>query len=253
MPPKTARVPRVAVLTILAGLAIGPAVAGSSMKLSPELAPVAAQPVLGRTHDLWRSGLEFADWRASAPTSFDPRYWSWDVPLGESHADEELRVDVSRVGFGFDLDSPDATAASQCLAQGRFAVHTRYHGRVEDETTVTLPGYPRIDCKLDGAHQGLMSLRPDFLTQRDSGLLKFGEHLWNVQSVNNLASQRSSFPLARLGYEFRAGGAVVAAVETAGKGRVWFSPSLAADEREELATAMSALLYYATILDEQDR
>lgn len=252
MPPKIARVTRFAALAVLVGLAAGQAMAGPSMKLSPDLAQVTAQPVLGRTHDIWRRGLEFADWRARAPKSFDPRNWSWDVPLGESHGDEELRVDISKVAFGFDLDSADVTASTQCLAQGRFAVHTRYHGRVEDETTVTLPGYPRIDCKLAGA-RGMMSLRPDFLTQRDSGLLRFAERSWNVQSVNNLASQRSSFPLARFGYEISSGGKVVAAVETAGKGRVWFSPALADDEREELAEAMSALLYYATILEDEDR
>ncbi|HUQ09024.1 MAG TPA: hypothetical protein VM146_01820 [Steroidobacteraceae bacterium] len=223
------------------------------MKLSPELMEVTAQPVRGRTPDVWRGALAFADWRASTPASFDPRYWSWDVPLGEAHTDEELRVDVSKVGFTFDLDSAAASAASRCLAQGRFAVHTEFRGRVEDETSVTLPGYPRIDCKLSGASEGRLTLRPDFLTQRDSGLVRFGEHLWNVQSVNNLATQRSSFPLARFGYEFRSGGTVVAAVETAGKGRVWFSAGLAAQEREQLAAAMSALLYYATILEEQDR
>lgn len=247
------RVPwRLALPTLACLWACASVAAPLSMKLSPDLDQVEAQPVLGRAAKLADGGIEFAEWHASTPAPFDPRYWSWDLPVSDSHPNEELRVDVSKVAFGFDLDGGGAPAASQCLAQGRFAVHTQYRGRVTDETTVTLPGYPRIDCKLDGSREGRLTLRPEFLTQRDSGLLRYGEHFWNVQSVNNLASQRSSFPLARFGYEFRSGGVVVAAVETAGKGRVWFAPGLSADDKEQLAAAMSALLYYAAILEEQD-
>ena len=130
--------------------------------------------------------------------------------------------------------------------------------RVTDETVVTLPGYPRLDCKFAGLHdgskdeEGRLSLRPTFLTQRDSGLVRFGERLWNVQSVNNLATQRSSFPLGRFGYEVRRSGAVVAAVEVAGRGRVWFVPGLADDERRELAVTVAALLYYGVLLEQMD-
>lgn len=226
-----------------------------AMRLSPELKGVDATPVLGRKPGQWQGGLQFSVWRSAPPASFDAGTWSWDAPLGESHANEELRLDVDRVGFEFELRSEAgaAPALSQCLAQGRFAVHTEYRGDTTDETTVTLPGYPRIDCKLSGAHGGRLSLRPAFVSQRDSGQLQVGDKLWNVQSVNNLASQRSNFPLARFGYEFSSGGSVVAAVEIAGSGRVWFKPGLPDEAREELAAAMTALLYYGAFLDAQDR
>jgi hypothetical protein len=224
-----------------------------AMRLSGDLKNVEAMPVRGRKPGQWQAGFQFASWESAPPASFDAGSWSWDAPMGESRSNEEVRLDVDRVGFEFEL-RPAANAApamGQCLAQGRFAVHTEYRGNTTDETTMTLPGYPRVDCKLSGAQRGYLSLRPAFVSQRDSGLLQVGEKLWNVQSVNNLASQRSNFPLARFGYEFSTGGEVVAAVETAGSGRVWFQPGLSEEDREDLAAAMTALLYYGAFLDTQ--
>jgi hypothetical protein len=225
------------------------------MRLSPELEQVEPMPVQGRKPGQWQGALQFASWQSAPPVSFDAGTWSWDVPLGDSHANEEARLDVDRVGFEFELRTADNAppASSQCLVQGRFAVHTEYRGDTRDETTVTLPGYPRVDCKLSGARGGRLWLRPTFVTQRDSGLLQVGDRQWQVRSVNNLASQRSSIPLARFGYEISTGKTVVAAVETVGAGRVWFQPGLANEEREDLAAALTALLYYGAFLDAQDR
>lgn len=235
-------------------VALSAAAGPLSMKLAPDLGAVEPVPVNGRKTNLWTGAIGFGDWQATPPAPFDSRTWTWEALMPESHADEEVRVDVTRTAFEFEsrTPEPDASVRAQCLAQGRFGVHTEYRGRVTDETTVTLPGYPRIDCKFAGAGEGRISLRPDFLTQRDSGLARFGERLWSIQSVNNLASQRSSLPLARFGYEFRKGGEVVAAVEIAGKGRVWFSPGLTPDEHRELASVMTALLYYGALLQEMD-
>jgi hypothetical protein len=226
-----------------------------AMRLSPDLKEAEAIPVRGRKPGQWQGGVQFATFESEPPASFDAGSWSWDAPMRASHANEEARLDVDRVGFEFELRPVGSTAPalSQCLAQGRFAVHTEYRGNTTDETTVTLPGYPRVDCKLAGPHRGYLSLRPAFISQRDSGLLQIGEKVWNVQSVNNLASQRSNFPLARFGYEFISGGKVVAAVETAGTGRVWIQPGLPEGDREDLATAVTALLYYGAFLDAQDR
>jgi hypothetical protein len=232
----------------------GVAAAPLSMKLAPELGAVEPISVLGRGASLWKGEIGFGGWQATLPAPFDSKSWTWEALMPESRSDEDLRVDAGTTAFQFELHAPEAAAddGAQCLAQGRFGVHTENRGRVTDETTVTLPGYPRIDCKFAGAGGGRMSLRPDFLTQRDSGLARFGDRLWNIQSVNNLASQRSSFPLARFGYEFRRGGEVVAAVEIAAKGRVWFSPNLTADEHRELASAVTALLYYGMLLEQMD-
>jgi hypothetical protein len=225
-----------------------------AMKLAPELQGVEPQAVQGRKSGLWQAEVQFGDWRTTAPAPFDAQTWTWEAILPESRANEALRVDVHHLGFDFELRSATGSGSifNQCMAQGRFAVHEEFRGRVTDETSVALPGYPRIDCKLAGPQPGQLSLRPDFLTQRESGLARFGARSWNVQSVNNLATQRSSFPLGRFGYEFRAGGDVVAAVETAGIGRVWFHPSLNATEREELTAVMTTLLYYSVLLEEQD-
>jgi hypothetical protein len=226
-----------------------------AMKLAPEFDGIEPDVVFGRKADLWKGDLRFGEWQATVPAPFDIRTWTWEALMPESRPDEELRVDVERTTFQFELRSSANAAApafAQCVAQGHFAVHTRHTERVTDETEITLPGYPRIDCKLAGARAGQMSLRPELVTQRDSGLLRFGERLWTLQSVNNLASQRSSFPLARFGYEVRDEGEVVAAVETAGKGRVWLHPKISVAEREELAVALAALLYYGVLLESQD-
>lgn len=235
----------------------GAASAAPAMKLAPELAGVTPDAVNGRRGELWSQQLGFGGWQASALAPFDIRTWTWEALLPESRSDEELRVDAVRTPFRFDVravGAPDATTV-RCVARGRTAVHTEYRGRVTDETTVTLPGYPRLDCHLEGAVPGRLSLRPDPVTQRDAGLLRVddaatGVRLWNIQSVNNLATQRTSFPLGRFGYEFRAGGDVVAAVETLGRGRIWWSPRLEAAEREALAPAMVALLHYALLLEQ---
>ena len=225
-----------------------------AMRLAPELKEVPAIPVQGRKPGQWQGGFQFAEWQSSPPVTFDAGSWSWDAPMRASHANEEARLDVDRMGFEFDwrsaADAPPVLG--QCLAQGRFAVHTEYRGDTTDETAVTLPGYPRVDCKLSGPQRGYLWLRPAFVSQRDSGELQVGDKHWKVQSVNNLASQRSNFPLARFGYEFSVEGKVVAAVETAGTGRVWFQPGLAEEDREDLAAAMAALLYYGAFLDAQD-
>ena len=75
-------------------------------------------------------------------------------------------------------------------------------GRCPGTRNSPLPGFPRLDCEFSGAYTGVMSLRTDFATQRDSGVADFGARRWQVRSVNNLQAQKGSFPLARFGYEF---------------------------------------------------
>ena len=150
-------------------------------------------------------------------------------------------------------DAPGSRPASAgCLAQGRFASLTTFHARSEDETSITIPGYPRLDCEFTGARAGTLALRADFATQRDSGDARFGADRWLVRSVNTHAKQRSNFPLTRFGYEIVLGKRAVAAVETYGAGRVWVLPDLSREQQEQLSTVAAALLYYGRLLDLQD-
>lgn len=239
-------------------MSVAASAAPLSMKLAPELAGLKPLAVSGKVPDLWKGEMQYGPWQSTSPVPLATRTWTWEALLPDT--DDQTHVEAPRTAFQFELRDGDPAVAVgvQCLARGSFGVRTEERGRVTDETVVTLPGYPRLDCKFAGLDQepggevGQLSLRPAFLTQRDSGLARFGERLWNIQSVNNLATQRSSFPLGRFGYEIRRSGALVAAVEVAGKGRVWFVPELAEDERRELALTVAALLHYGVLLEKMD-
>jgi hypothetical protein len=125
----------------------------------------------------------------------------------------------------------ESPSSAGCLAQGSFASLTTFHARSEDETSITIPGYPRLDCEFAGARTGTLTLRADFATQSDLGDARFGADHWLVRSVNTHAQQRSNFPLTRFGYEIVLGNRAVAAVETYGAGRVWVLPDFRASSR----------------------
>ena len=242
------------IILMLAILAAG-CTAAPTMKLAPELAAVPPKPVSGREAVLGRGVLAFDRWTSTVPARIPNDHWlrvSNSIATGPG---EDAGIDVDRAKLDFSVSSGGGAAAatqSQCVARGRFAKHAAYRGRTTDETAVNVPGYPRIDCEFTGARAGQLSLRPSWLSQRDSGTADFGERRWTVESVNNVESQRSNFPLARFGYEFRSNGKVVAAVETWGAGRVWIDPALSGAEQDELAVATTALLYYASLLEYED-
>jgi hypothetical protein len=240
---------------VLAFAAAGCSTTPVSMKLAPELAGIVPRPVVGRSGNAVRDALAFDRWSAAVTLHRDDDRAAAHGDVLVTSANEEVSVDTQRTGFEFNLRSSGvapSTIRGQCMAQGRFGSHTAHRGRTTDETSMTLPGYPRLDCAFSGAQSGRLTVRPTFVTQRDFGSAQFAEHLWEIRSVNNLASQRTEFPLARFGYEFRVGGRVVAAVETWGAGRVWMDPTLRPQDEEELSVAMTALLYYGSLLDLDD-
>ena len=67
-------------------------------------------------------------------------------------------VKAERAWLEFEIvaDAPGSRPTSAgCLAQGRFASLTTFHARSEDETSITIPGYPRLDCEFTGARAAL--------------------------------------------------------------------------------------------------
>jgi hypothetical protein len=227
--------------------------APAAMKIPVNLKDVEPQPVTGRTGALWKNQLSFAEWQATAPGTFDASGWTLGT-RSASGRDRETVVGVERVAFEFELRSANSALAgmNQCLVRGRFLKHTEIRGRVTDETTLEPPGYPRIDCRLAGPVPAELSLRRTAMSQRDSGTLRSGEREWTVRSVHNLATQRSSFPMGRFGFEISTGDAAVAAVETLNAGRVWIRPDISAAERAALGAAIAALLNYSVLLEMQD-
>ena len=223
------------------------------MKLAPELATTAALPVAGR--DQW-SQLAFGRWIVTMPAPYRTDGWQFGGTPRFVPANSELSVRAERAWLEYEVVATDSAgsrpASAGCLAQGRFASLTTFHARSEDETTITIPGFPRLDCEFKGVRPGSLALRADFATQRDSGDAKFGADHWLVRSVNTHAGQRSNFPLTRFGYEIVLGEHVVAAVETYGTGRIWMLPDLTREQQEQLSTIAAALLYYGSLLELQD-
>ena len=226
--------------------------AAVAMKLAPELSATTALPVTGRSK--WNQ-LAFGQWRVTMPAPYQSDGWEFSGTPRFIPANAELSVKAESAWLEFDIeaDSPGSRPASaRCLAQGRFASLTKYYERSEDETTITIPGFPRLDCDFGGKSAGTFSLRADFVTQVDHGEAQFGAGRWLVRSVNTHSKQRSNFPLARFGYEIVLGDRVVAAVETHGAGRVWMLPELTVDQQEQVSTVAAALLNYGRLLEQQD-
>jgi len=243
----------IAVLIAPGLLALGScAMADVAMKLAPDLATTTASPVTGR--NTWTQ-LGFGRWQFATPGSYRTNGWQIAGKPRFVPANAELSVKAEYASLRFEAvaDAPGSSPDSAgCLAQGKFASLTEFHARSEDETTITIPGYPRLDCEFTGKRAGTLTLRADFATQIDSGEARFGADRWLVRSVNTHAKQRSNFPWRRFGYEIVLGERVVAAVETYGAGRVWVLPELSREQQEQVSTVAAALLYYGLLLETQD-
>jgi len=225
----------------------------TAMRLSPALATTAPLPVAGRSQ--WNQ-LAFGRWNVTMPAPYRVDGWQFGGTPRFLPANAELSVKAERASLEFEIVATDAPASlpgkAGCLAQGKFASLTKFYARSEDETTITIPGYPRLDCEFAGVRTGTLALHADFATQIDYGDATFGTSRWQVRSVNTHAKQKSNFPLARFGYEIAQGERVVASVETYGAGRVWVLPELSREQQEQVSTITAALLYYGQLLDQQD-
>lgn len=223
-----------------------------AMKLAPEFAATTAMPVVGRNQ--WNP-LAFGPWHVAMQAPYRMDGWQIAGTPRFVPPDAEVSVKAERASLEFEVVENAAgslPASAGCLAQGRFAGLTTFHARSTDETSITIPGFPRLDCEFAGARKGTLALRADFATQRDSGEARFGADHWLVRSVNTHAKQHSNFPWTRFGYEIVLGERVVAAVETYGAGRVWMLPDLSREQQAQLSTVAAALLYYGMLLDLQD-
>lgn len=233
-----------ATVTLLAGCA-------AQMRLAPELATASEIAVVDRQH--WSRPMTFGRWNVAAPATFTTRGWKIGLGAGPLPRNAELSLVGERASVQFDVGSQaSAPTHGNCLAQGRFTTYTTHGKRTTDETSVTLPGFPRLDCEFNGALNGVMSLRPEFATQRDSGIAEINGRRWQVRSVNNLQGQKGSFPLARFGYEFVHDDRVVAAVEIHGNGRIWMLPGLPPAQEDELSVLATSMLFFGTLLEVQD-
>ncbi len=211
---------------------------------APALAGVAPIAVKDRTPTAWNRRIQFGDWRVETRSKLDTLEQSVGaaVESPRSRRETALRENLGR--FALEISrSGAAPTQARCETRTMAGDHSKQSGRREDETSLTLPGYPRIYCTFSGAQPGLLSTQAAPVTLYETGHAEMSGARWYIHSVGKVA---------RLGYELQLDGQVVATVETASTGRLWMLPSLDAARQEELAVLAGALLYATAALEVQD-
>lgn len=211
---------------------------------APALAGVSPLPVKGRSPTAFDQRVQFGAWQVKAASKFDMREQSVVAAAESTRARKELGLRENLGVFELDVTraGSDATRV-RCETRTSAGSRTRSAGRRSDETSLTLPGYPRIDCTFSGAQAGLVAVQAAPVTLYETGHADMSGARWQLRSVGKVT---------RLGYELLLGDEVVAAVETASTGRVWMLPTLDAARQEELAVLASSLLYSTAALELQD-
>jgi hypothetical protein len=176
--------------------------APTHMRLSPEVASIVPQLVQGHTGG--SHSLSFGRWSVTTPARFttDEVSIGGDAPgAGRARVDERVSVGkrVSRFQFALDSQPPGSAWSASCESEQRFAAHVVESRKATDETEVTQPGFPNLRCEISGPQgttgTGVLSLRADYTTQRDSGTAKLGRQEWQVRSVNYSEKQSLKIPL----------------------------------------------------------
>jgi len=248
----------VAVLFASAITLLGGCATSMHMKLAPQL--TAVQPWDVRGHRGAGQAMQFGRWQVTTPASFfvdrqsvgggDPLV----LPKGpEVKVQSSTRLIRDRMTFQFELASQANSQlhwTADCVAELRLANRSVETFDKSDETEITQPGFPQLDCKFSGSQTGRLSIHADFSTQRDHGSAQFPQASWQLRSVSAL--EQGHTPWARFGHEFLRDDRVLGAVETIGDGRVWMHPDLTPVEEDEVALMSTALLYYGSLLELRD-
>jgi hypothetical protein len=234
------------VVTLTAGFL--PAVATSANVLritpAPSLAGAPAVAVKGRSPTAFDRRIRFGDWQVNTRSKFDMRAQSVGAAVESPSTRKELALRENLGRFELEV-TREGGMATQVRCETRTATggKERTAGRRSDETSLTLPGYPRIDCTFGGAQPGSLALQAAPVTLFEAGQAELAGTRWQIRSVGKVV---------RLGYELLLGEQVVATVETASAGRVWMLPTLDASRQEEAAVLTGALLYCTAALELQD-
>jgi len=233
-------------IAIVAGTLPALALGANVLRITPaaELAGVEPLPVKGRSPTAFDKRIRFGEWQVQAASKFDMREQSVAAAAESPRARKQvaLRENLGRFALEVSRESADVTRVA-CETRTAAGDHEKSAGRLSDETTLTLPGYPRIYCTSSGAHPGLVDVQAAAVTLFETGHADMAGARWQVRSVGKLA---------RLGYELLLEGKVVATVETASAGRVWMLPTLDSGRQAELAVIAGALLYSTAALELQD-
>lgn len=206
----------------------------AQMQLAPSLAPVAAVPVTGANPRKWNDPVSFGPWRTDVAR--EGMRWDFALPL------LGLTVGYSFQPYRVVVTSGGEAVQAECITR---ALTLARRGLAVDPAFGNIPA---LACGFRGSGDGTLRLRTTAGNQ-EQGAIDFGDTRWTLRSVHRFHG--SSVPSGEpLGYEVEGGGAVVAAVETINRGRVWIDPAVSPRDQERLAVALMVLLLYDPLSDE---
>jgi hypothetical protein len=190
----------------------------------------------------WNDPVSFGAWHTTSVNEGDTE-WSPGRSAG-AHQRTVQNVSLERV-YGFVLATAAADIHAGCFAR---LDATTYGNTIFD--VGALHGDPALQCTYDGATPGSMELFEVLKVGSDAqaGYLDFDARRWQIQSVDRVVGARS--PDMIVGYEIHDEEAVIGAVETINRGRVWIAPSLSPIDRDRVAAVVATLLLYRPLHDE---
>ena len=159
---------------------------------------------------------------------------STPVPVGKSALDFQR----FRQAYRLDVVASDGVISAECVERAEAVGYKDW-----SLDSGALQGIPPLHCSYFGAAEGEMELlEMPTLVGSQEGNIDFGVTHWHLQSVNRIEGGRG--PGGICGYEIRSDNAVIAAVETVNRGRVWMSPELTSLEQDRVASVAFALLVH---------
>lgn len=156
----------------------------------------------------------------------------WTLPMGDLSFSKES----SRLWFLFSEEA-GAESTVECLSDDRYARLGSLTMRRELEEGEVL-----LACaEIDGAGEELWRLVVEHRRGTGAGYVQLGEREWQLERGEPVTPMGY---VDELGFLLFDGDRAVAAVEIAGRGRVWIAPNLAAVERRTAAAVAAAAISY---------
>jgi hypothetical protein len=144
---------------------------------APSLAGVAALPVKGRSPTAFDKRVRFGDWQVQTVSKFDQRGRAVGVSVESDRKRKAISLRGNVAEFELAVTRAGGTP-TQVSCETRIAAgdHEKSAGRRSDETSLTLPGYPRIDCTFGGALTGVLATQAAAVTLFETGACGPGRH-----------------------------------------------------------------------------
>ena len=213
----------------------------AQMQVPAPLDVVPAVPVDRPNVRKWNDPVSFGAWHT---TGVEEGGTDWAPGRSAAaHRRSVQAVTLERI-YRLTLATPTSEIRAGCFAR----LDAATYGNTTFDVGAAR-GDPALQCTYDGAAAGSMELfnmpKPG---DAQAGYFEFASARWHIQSVDRIVGARSRGAIA--GYEIRNDEAVIGAVETINRGRVWMAPSLSPAERDHIAAVVATLLLYRPLQDE---